>query len=143
MTSAALSRAQLLLPVLFLVALPGCLTIRQGRTQIVPVTSSPTGATVRVEPGGSTFQTPDQMILARSSDHALRFEMPGYQTQTIVLERKTSWGLLGNVVWIHPIGMLIGLVVDLSTGSGYYLDPETVSVELRTTVDPVVEGSPQ
>jgi len=141
-TSAALSRAPLLLPVLFLLALPGCLTIWHGSTQIVPVSSSPTGAIARLEPEGRTFQTPDQLILRRCSDHALRFEMPGYQTQTVLLERKTSWNLLRNVMWIHPFGMLIGLIVDFETGASCDLSPEAVSVELRPAVDPVAEGSP-
>ena len=111
--------------------LSGCLTMRRGSTQIVPVNSNPQGATVEVQPGGRTFETPDTVVLARRHSHTLQFKKDGYQPQMIVIDRKTSSGLFRNVIWLHPFGWIIGVVVDLSTGSGYDLDPEEVSAELE------------
>jgi hypothetical protein len=85
-------------------ALPGCLTIRRGSTQIVPVDSNPHGARVRVEPNGQTFTTPQEVVLARRYTQTLTFEKEGFESKTVVIERKASSGLWPNGVWIHPAG---------------------------------------
>ncbi len=121
--------------------LPGCLTMRRGSTQAVQVDSNPQGATVVVQPGGTTFETPSQILLPRRYAQALRFEKDGFQPATVIVERKASSGLWRNLIWIHPAGWIIGVVVDLSTGSGYDLQPDAVSVDLRPAV-PKVEPSP-
>ena len=122
--------------------LPGCLTMRRGSTQTVEVDSFPQGATVVVQRDGTTFETPSRILLARRYAHSLRFEMEGFQSETVVLERKASSGLWRNAVWIHPLGWIIGLVVDLSTGSGYDLQPDAVSVNLRPAVTKVSSPPP-
>ncbi len=119
--------------------LPGCMTMRRGSTQAVQVDSNPQGATVVVQPGGTTFETPSQILLPRRYAQALRFEKEGFQSETVVLERKASSGLWRNLVW--GVGWFIGVIVDLSTASGYDLQPDAVSVELRPMV-PTVEPSP-
>ena len=105
--------------------------MRRGSTQVVPVASNPAGAMVEIQPGGRTLETPAEAVLARRHNPVLRFEKDGYKSQTITLERKTSSGLFRNVIWIHPIGWIIGIVVDLSSGSAYDLLPANVSVELE------------
>ena len=122
--------------------LSGCLTMRRGSTQTVQVDSSPQGATVVVQPGGTTFETPSRILLPRRYSQSLRFEMEGFQPETVVVERKASSGLWRNVIWIHPIGWIIGLVVDLSTGSGYDLRPDAVSVNLKPAVPKVSSPPP-
>ena len=114
------------------VALPltGCLTIRRGSTQIVSIESTPPGATVLVQPGGQSTDTPVQLPMARRYDQTLLFKKAGYWDRTVIVKRSSSSGLWRNLVWVHPIGWLIGVIVDLSTGSGYDLEPESVSVEL-------------
>ncbi len=119
----------------------GCLTMRRGSTQAVQVDSNPQGATVVVQPGGATFETPSQIMLPRRYAQSLRFEKDGFQPETVVVERKASSGLWRNVIWIHPAGIIIGVIVDLSTASGFDLKPDAVSVDLRPAV-PKVEPSP-
>jgi hypothetical protein len=121
---------RLVAPIALVLLLSGCLTIRRGSTQIVPVDSDPQGATVEIQPGGRIFETPEQVVLARRYSQTLRFSKEGYQPQTILIDRKTSSGLFRNVIWIHPVGWIIGVVVDLSTGSAYDLEPGHVFVEL-------------
>ena len=109
---------------------------------MVSVDSSPPGATVEVQPGGRHFETPEQVLLARRYNQSLRFEKEGYRPQTIIIERKASSGLFRNAVWIHPLGWLIGVIVDLSTGSGYDLEPDSVSVELEPALPSLDPSSP-
>ena len=68
--------------------------------------------------------------MERSYDQTLLFEMPGYWDRTVIIERRASSSLWRNIIWIHPIGWIIGVVFDLHSGSGYDLEPESVSVEL-------------
>jgi len=81
------------------------------------------------------------LSLARRYNQTLTFEKEGHQPVTVFLERKASSGLWRNAVWIHPVGWIIGVVVDLSTGSGYELQPGAVSVELPPIV-PDAKASP-
>lgn len=122
-------RCVLLICFTAIAVLPGCLTMKRGSTQVVSVDSTPPGATVRAEPGGGTIETPGKMILARRYDQLLRFEMAGYEPITIQLDRKNS--VWQNVIWIHPVGWIIGAVVDLSTAAAYSFDPSSVSVQLN------------
>jgi hypothetical protein len=71
-----------------------------------------------------------QLPMARRYDQTLLFEKSGYWDRTVIVKRKSSSGLWRNLVWIHPVGWIIGVIVDLSTGSGYDLEPESVSIEL-------------
>ncbi len=64
------------------VVLSGCLTMRRGSTQMVPIDSNPQGATVEVQPGGRSFETPAEVVLPRRYTQSLRFEKEGYQSQT-------------------------------------------------------------
>ena len=87
---------------------------------------------MRVAPGNLSVTTPAEVPLSRKFDQILQFEKSGYQPETVRVERHASWGLWRNAIWLH--GVFIGLIVDLNTGSGYYLDPESVLVHL--TPDP-------
>jgi len=91
---------------------------------------------VTAQPGGQSIVTPGLLALTRKHQHALLIEKSGYQKSTVDLESHTSAGLLRNLVWLHPVGWLIGLIVDLSNGSGYNLEPEKVSVSLAPDTGP-------
>jgi hypothetical protein len=101
-----------------------------GRTQIVDVTSAPPGARVHLSPTGEVLATPCKVVLRRKESYVLRVEKDGYQVESVALESKASSSLWRNVVWIHPVGWIIGVSVDLGTGSGYEFDPEAVDVTL-------------
>jgi hypothetical protein len=115
--------------------------MRKGSRQVVSVDSKPAGAIVRADPGERTVTTPGQLLLARRYSQRLTFDKEGYQPATVILERKVSSGLWLNLLWIHPFGWIIGFVVDLTTGSGYELEPGAVSVDLEPIV-PEMELTP-
>jgi hypothetical protein len=68
---------------------------------------------------------------ARRYDQLLRFQMAGYEPITVQLDRKNS--VWRNLVRIHPVGWIIGAVVDLSTAAAWSFDPSSVSVQLQPT----------
>lgn len=122
-------------------ATAGCATMVKGRTQVVDVRSSPAGATVRVQPTSEVLTTPCRMVLSRKSSYVVRIEKNGYETQSVTLLSKASSSLWRNAVWVHPIGWIIGVSIDLGTGSGYDLQPDEVNVTLSPATDHDRTGS--
>jgi len=72
---------------------PDCATLTRKKTQGIPVTSSPAGATVSVN-GLPQGATPLEVRLARKpKGQVIRIESPGYYPVEIRLETKRSRGL--------------------------------------------------
>ncbi len=124
-----------LLPVLVAGAtmqfLAGCASIVKGTTQAIPVTTSPTGATVKLD-GNVIGQTPTNVEAKRKGDHLLTFEKEGYQPESVAITRNIGGAVFGNII----AGGLVGWGVDAISGAQYNLSPKTVSLTLR----PVVAG---
>lgn len=113
------------------VSLAGCATMNRGRTQVVRIDSSLAGARVQVQPEGQMAVTPALVELARKHQHMVTVEREGYEAVSVNLARKRSAGILLNLIWLHPFG----IITDLSTGSGYNLEPDHVSVSLVPVAD--------
>jgi len=103
----------------------GCATIMQGTKQQVAISSTPTGASVRVDTT-SFGTTPVTVELRRKDKHIIKITMDGYQPFELSTSRSTSGWVWGNIVF----GGLIGLVVDASTGGMYKIKPEEVQATL-------------
>jgi hypothetical protein len=110
--------------------LEGCGLILNGATQVVPIESSPPGAHARVEPGGKIVTTPGAVTLVRKHPAMIYVEKEGYEAQTVTLAPERATSLWRNLVWIHPAGLITGIIVDLSTGACDGLVPERVDVTL-------------
>ena len=118
--------ALFILSALFLGAFAtGCATIMHGAVQEIPVSSSPTGATVVVD-DGLRFKTPTTLILSRKDPHKLAILMEGHETNIVDLKPSVSGAMAGNILF----GGLVGLTVDAGSGAAYTLTPEVVHVEL-------------
>ena len=103
----------------------GCGTIIHGTTQQVGVSSSPSGADVvvdRIDQGS----TPVTVDLSRKDKHTVKLSLDGYQPHEMIINRKVSGWVVGNIIF----GGLIGLAVDAATGGMYKLSPEQVSAQL-------------
>jgi PEGA domain len=75
----------------------GCATIAHGQTQVVRVTSNPSGARVFVE-NVQLGVTPAQLELnRRDANIVLRFEKDGFASQQTALKRTLSKWLLGDL----------------------------------------------
>jgi hypothetical protein len=96
---------------------PGCATLTRSRTQWIPVTSSPPGATVIVN-GQRRGVTPLALRPARKEKGPIiRIECPGYDPIEIRLIRKTSGApFFGN--------LFLGLIPAIAPASLYSLAHE-------------------
>jgi hypothetical protein len=121
------------------VFLGGCATIVGDRTQLIPISSTPSDATVLItdEKGAQIFkgETPTTVTLRKSDgsywggkDFTVRISKAGYETQVIpVTSNPNGWYIGGNLIF----GGLIGwFIVDPLTGAMYTLTPEQVSATL-------------
>jgi hypothetical protein len=135
---------------------PNCATLTRSRDQIIPVTSSPAGATIIVN-GVRKGVTPTRILLTRKDkDQAIRIEYPGYYPFEIRVTRYYSGfhavanvimggiaGLAVGMAWVLKneytvphvsilLGIPIGgfLLIDLVNHAGYTLTPKDLTVTL-------------
>lgn len=111
---------------LVLVLTTGCATIINGRSQNVAFDSTPSGADLTV--GGLKATTPAKLTLARNQSYTAIFTKADFPDRKFEIEPGPSWWLLGNAAF----GGLIGIIVDLATGSGMTLSPADFHVDLVT-----------
>jgi hypothetical protein len=105
-----------------------CATIVSGRHQDLPVISSPSGATITI--GGIKQASPATFTLdRRQSVYVVKVEMEGYEPVEMILKKGVNGWVFGNLLF----GGIIGLVIDLSTGSASKFKPDEVSVNLAKT----------
>jgi hypothetical protein len=106
----------------------GCCTIMSGSTQKIPISSTPSGARVTAD-NGTSITTPGSIVLERKIRHTLVAEYPGCKEQQQQLQPK-----LNNWVWANIlIGGLIGLVIDIVSGSVNELQPKEVHFRFEET----------
>lgn len=99
----------------------GCATIVSGRNQNIHVTSNPPGVRVKADTGVEVV-TPGTLSLGRNKAHTLVAECDGSEPQQKELQCGMNGWLLGNIL----VGGLIGIAVDLVSGSYGQLSPDTV-----------------
>lgn len=103
-----------------------CATIMQGTTQELSISSNPSSALV-TDNGLQLGKTPLVADLKRKGNHSIKIELEGYQPYEVVLARKTSGWVFGNIIF----GGIPGLIIDVLTGGLYVLKPEEIQAELR------------
>ena len=119
--------------------LGGCATIVGDKTQLVPISSTPSDAAVVItdEKGSVVFKgkTPTTVTLQKSDgsywggkDYVVKISKDGYMEQEIpVKSSPNGWYIGGNLIF----GGLIGwFIVDPLNGAMYTLSPEQVSASL-------------
>jgi len=106
----------------------GCATIFTGGrpNQRVHFSSTPQGATVLVN-GKSIGITPLSSQLDRKANHQVRITLAGYPTYEREITSGFNGWVLGNVI----LGGLIGIIIDLISGSTDSLNPSSISVNLE------------
>lgn len=105
--------------------LASCATIIHGTRQEIGFSSSPTGAIVFIDKK-ELAKTPFIASLTRKDKHLVRIEMPGYEPFEMLITKKVSGWVWGNIVF----GGLIGLIVDAVSGGIYELNPGQVQAAL-------------
>jgi hypothetical protein len=110
--------------------LSGCATIVKGTTQVIPVSSDPTGARVSVD-GAASGTTPTTVTLSRKQNHMVVIEKEGFSPESVAVTKSMGGAVAGNII----AGGLIGWGVDAMTGAQYNLAPTTINVRLTTKTD--------
>lgn len=108
----------------------GCCSIMSGSTQEIPISSTPPGATVTAD-NGTSITTPGAIVLKRKVKHTLVADLAGYPQQQVQLEKKLNNWVWGNIL----IGGIIGLVIDMVSGSVDELHPKEVHFQFGDTTD--------
>ncbi|TKB69276.1 MAG: PEGA domain-containing protein [Nitrospira sp.] len=123
--------SRVLMILLSTIALAGC-SFFGGSSQNFTVSSSPTGATVRIN-GQQIGVTPLQYQVSRRGELLVEVEKPGYKSQFRQTSKKLSGLGIADVVGGSVILLpLIGLVSPGAweqdpPGMGFSLDPDTTS----------------
>ena len=103
----------------------GCATIMHGTSQDVSITSTPSGASVKVD-AMSYGKTPVVVNLSRGNAHVVKIDLAGYEPFEMAIKKNLSGWVWGNIIF----GGLIGLAVDAISGGMYNLTPDQVAAEL-------------
>jgi len=108
----------------------GCATITRGTTQALTITSQPSGAIVSMS-NGERCETPCTQKFKRKFPIALEICKAGYKTVNTDIQSQIAGagaaGMAGNVIF----GGLIGVGVDVATGSTKELKPNPLDVSLE------------
>jgi len=115
----------------------GCASIIHGTGQDIPIASTPSGASVKVD-GVPAGRTPTTAHVKRGNDHVVSIGKNGYETEDLSLTRHIGGAVFGNIL----VGGLIGWGVDAITGAQYNLRPNTINVWLRPMADTPERRSP-
>ena len=134
------TRLALALPLLLSAALMGCATLFAPGPDMVPVRTTPSGATVYLD-GMEAGRTPCIVAVPRSSEGLFRFELAGYEPVTVdrdkVCNGLTALNLLGG--WIT---MPLFFAIDAFTGNIGKYSTKPLHVELKPVKTPPPEVVP-
>jgi hypothetical protein len=118
-----------------ILAVSGCATAINGRTQEVPISSEPPGATVLVD-GVNVGTTPTTVMLTRHDSHSVRIEKPGYviyEMTTVTITSKWIYADLAPGLIVPPLILIRD--TDQDMGGAYEVRPTEVYAHLIAVAD--------
>lgn len=104
----------------------GCATIINGTHEDILISSTPSKARVTIDyrPYG---QTPVVANLDRKNQHIVKLSLPGFYDYETIITKHVSGTLAGNILF----GGLLGLVIDMTSGAMWTLEPTEIRANLR------------
>jgi hypothetical protein len=114
-----------LLSVLFLFVSSCATLIHGGGQQTISIATDPPDA--RIQVGGQSLVSPAEITLSRDHDYQVVATKEGYDTAITSIHSRFSWVTVLDLVFIIP------WVIDLASGSAYYLDPTTMQLAMSPT----------
>lgn len=115
-------------------ALTGCATLLGGgANQAVSVNASPSNAviTITAQSGQVVYEgAPSTVTLPRKNSYSVAIKLDGYKTETVSITQGLNGWFIGNLCFGGPIGALI----DFFTGSMWELQPNQISLTLKTAL---------
>jgi TolA-binding protein len=115
---------KLLVLVIALFLLSGCASIMSGRSQKITVQADPPDARITID--GAVHHSPCQPEVNRMAKHNIVVEKPGYKPCQFTPGRTMNGWVLGNIL----LGGIIGIIVDLATGSVASISDDEVRMVL-------------
>jgi hypothetical protein len=103
-----------------------CSSIINGSKQNVSIRADPLSADIFVD-GELAGTGIAEVKLKRGKDHVIEAKLDGYRTAKVTTDRSLTGWFWGNCI----LGGVIGMAIDLITGSAYDVDPEHVSLNLE------------
>lgn len=117
----------------------GCATIIHGTQQMIEVSSSPSGARVRVD-NNEEGTTPLVVNVNRRSDHKIQIDLVGYERAELIITNRMSGWVWGNLIFLPlVVPVPIGVVVDFIGGGIYTLTVDQLYTELQKEGLSVIE----
>ena len=120
-----------LIPLLLLST--SCATVVNSAEVTVPIVTDPPGAQVMItgEDFVGHYITPEDVRLPRGEgDLDVMITKPGFAEENLVLQESFDGMMMGNILMGVP-GIVIGVPLDLATGNGYDLEPESIELQLQ------------
>ncbi|MBV8450639.1 MAG: translation initiation factor 2 [Hyphomicrobiales bacterium] len=109
--------------------LGGCATVTRGTSEVMQITSAPSGAQASTSTGFNCT-TPCTLTVNRKEEFVVKFDDAGYQPQEIAVKTQIASagvaGFAGNVV----AGGVVGMVADAATGATLEHVPNPVHADL-------------
>lgn len=110
--------------------IPGCATTIRASSQIVVISSEPSGGIVSID-GAVKDTTPALVSLKRKSSHTIGVVIDGYAAETRTVSSDADYKLVAlNLLLFHPAVAAAGIGVDLLTGAHNSLTPQVINVRL-------------
>lgn len=113
--------------------LNGCSSIMTGTSDNLSISSNTPGAKVKIDGVGYGL-APVNIDVASNERHNVVIMAPGYKAKTMIVEKKVSGWVFGNIIF----GGIPGLIVDMATGGAYVLETDKVNADL-VKVDQLVK----
>ena len=112
------------------VIITSCSTLFNGTGQEVTVSSTPTGALVAIKTLGGIGvmegTTPLLAELEREDEYRIVVSKEGYEDKEVIIKNSLTGWFWGNLI----CGGVLGIIIDMSNGAAYELEPETIHVDL-------------
>ena len=103
-----------------LVSPMGCATMFAPGPDMIPVSSDPSNAEVKLD-GFPVGRTPMTVTFQRDSSGVLTFELPGYKTLTYDLDKVVNgWFIVTLIAWAPYLMIPFGLIDLLSGHQGKF-----------------------
>jgi hypothetical protein len=114
----------------------GCASLVSPGPDYVPVSSTPPDAKVSLD-GVDVGRTPLIIPFSRTCEGVLRFELPGYESRTLDVDKVLNGWFLGNVLWfpIWPV-VPLGVAVDLIGSNQGKYSTSPIHVDLKPLARP-------
>ena len=103
-----------------------CSAIFNGSMQKVTINSSESGADITID-GNNVGKTPTSVNLKRGKSHVIEVKKAGFDTYRVTTENSITGWFWGNLL----CGGVVGIVIDLATGSAYDVEPDVVNANLQ------------